>query len=198
MTTARDLDSKGRSPLGALGRILRAHYRLVVCGAVGATIGLGLPASIERPAAYFAWLPYELSMVTRGLLGWNVAVFLYLIAAALLIARSTHESIRRRAMLSDEGRTAVLFLTAAATCVAFQPATASSATTIPRSIPRDMAPLVAIELATADDPTLTPTSSVPSAVATVRPSAIATGSYSLTADLARDQSTVPSWSTLAS
>lgn len=59
-----------------------------------------------------------MSVMTRALIGWNVAVFLYLAAAARLVARSTHESIRRRAKISDEGRTAVLFLTATATCVA--------------------------------------------------------------------------------
>jgi uncharacterized membrane protein len=64
------------------------------------------------------WLPLEFSAVTRGLIGWNVAVLLYLAATTRMIIRSTHESIRRRALISDEGRDAVLFLTAAATCVA--------------------------------------------------------------------------------
>lgn len=116
--TAGSAKGKERSPVGAFGRILRAHFRLIACGVAGAGVGLGLPASIAHPAAPFAWLPYEMSMVTRGLTGWNVAVFLYLIATAKLIAQSTHESIRRRAKMSDEGRTGVLFLTAAATCVA--------------------------------------------------------------------------------
>ncbi|WP_442754593.1 DUF1345 domain-containing protein [Methylocystis sp. JAN1] len=111
-------DAKRRSPRPAFWRILRAHYRLVICGAVGAAFGLGLPTSIEQPAAVFDWLPREFGGVTRGLAGWNVAVFLYLIAASRIIRRSTHESIRQRALLSDEGRTAVLFLTATATCVA--------------------------------------------------------------------------------
>jgi len=56
--------------------------------------------------------------VARGLVGWNAAVLLYLIASTRIIIRSTHESIRRRAVSTDEGRGAVLFLTAAASCVA--------------------------------------------------------------------------------
>lgn len=118
MAAANDPTEKRRSPLRALWRIVRAHERLVICGVVGVLVGLGLPASLERPAASFAWLPHELSMVTRGLVGWNVAVLLYFAAATRTILRATHESIRRHARLSDEGRTTMLFLTATATCVA--------------------------------------------------------------------------------
>lgn len=118
MTAARDQDNKNRSPFLAPLRVLRAHYRLVICGAIGAAIGLTLPATVDRSAVALNWIPVELSAVTRGLIGWNAAVILYLIAAARMIMRSTHESIRRRALLSDEGRSVVLFLTGAATCVA--------------------------------------------------------------------------------
>ncbi len=107
-----------RSPLLAPWRILRAHYRLAISGATGAVVGLALPAAIDGRAVASAWIPLEFSPVTRGLVGWNVAVMLYLFAAAHMTARSTHESIRRRARASDEGRTAVLLLTGAATCVA--------------------------------------------------------------------------------
>lgn len=107
-----------RSPLGAMWRVLVAHYRLVICGAVGAAIGLALPPTIDHNAWGAGWLPWEFTPVTRGLVGWNVAVLLYFIAATRTILRSTHESIRRRAIKSDEGRTAVLILTATATCVA--------------------------------------------------------------------------------
>lgn len=107
-----------RSPLLAPLRVLRAHYRLIVCGAIGAVIGLALPAALDRNALMAGWLHGELSAVTRGLVGWNVAVLLYFYAATRAILVSTHESIRRRALKSDEGRTTVLFLTATATCVA--------------------------------------------------------------------------------
>jgi uncharacterized membrane protein len=107
-----------RSPLRILWRVLQAHYRLAICGAVGVALSVGLPASFGESAEIFAWLPREFSPVTRGLVGWNIAVLLYLGAATHIVLRATQESIRRRAMLSDEGRTTVLFLTATATCVA--------------------------------------------------------------------------------
>lgn len=110
-----DEGAKTRFPLLAPWRILVAHYRLVISGAIGVIVGLGLPDSVDRTAI---WLPGEFSAVTRGLVGWNVAVLLYSLAAAHAIMKSTHESIRRRAVKTDEGRTAVLFLTATATCVA--------------------------------------------------------------------------------
>ncbi|RTL85634.1 MAG: DUF1345 domain-containing protein [Hyphomicrobiales bacterium] len=118
MSRAPDEDAKGRSPLLAPWRILRAHYRLALCGVAGVAIGWALPATVDRSALALEWAPMELSAVTRGLIGWDAAILFYLFAAARMIMRSTHESIRRRAILSDEGRTAVLLLTGTATCVA--------------------------------------------------------------------------------
>lgn len=116
MTNARDQGDRSRSPLFAPFRMLQAHVRLIVSGLLGAAVGLSLPAAIDHPS--ISWLPFAFTPITRGLVGWNVAVVLYLMAAAHMIASSTHESIRRRAVLSDEGRAAVLFLTAIATFVA--------------------------------------------------------------------------------
>jgi uncharacterized membrane protein len=116
MTDARGQEDRRRSPLFAPFRVLRAHVRLIFSGALGAAVGVFLPASIDHPS--ISWLPFTFTPVTRGLIGWNVAVLLYLLAAMHMIASSTHESIRRRAVLSDEGRAAVLFLTAIATFVA--------------------------------------------------------------------------------
>jgi uncharacterized membrane protein len=116
--TARAGDEQKRSPLLSPWRLLRAHYRLAICGAIGAAVGLALPSTFDPPAFSLGWPPTELGAVTRGLVGWNVAVLLYLSAATRTILRSTHESIRRRALLTDEGRGAVLFLSATATCVA--------------------------------------------------------------------------------
>lgn len=118
MTAAPDRNDKARTPLLAPWRILRAHYRLAICGAVGFCVGLLLPPTVSGGHPPFDWAPIELTAVTRGLIGWNVATLLYLYAAARMILRSTHESIRRRALLSDEGRGAVLVLTATATFVA--------------------------------------------------------------------------------
>jgi uncharacterized membrane protein len=116
MSSARDQEQESRSPLLAPFRIIRAHVRLIVSRLIGALVGVMLPAAIDHPS--IAWLPFEFTATTRGLVGWNVAVVLYLLAAAQMILRSTHDSIRRRAVLSDEGRAAVLALTAIATFVA--------------------------------------------------------------------------------
>lgn len=53
------------------------------------------------------WAP---NAVTRALVAWNVGVVLYLVLALVMMARSSHERIRRRASLEDEGRWAVLIL----------------------------------------------------------------------------------------
>lgn len=116
MERARDQRDQNRSPLLAPFRILRAHIRLIVSALIGAIVGVSLPATVNHPS--ISWLPFEFTATTRGLIGWNVAVVLYLLAAAQMITRSSHESIRRRAVLSDEGRAAVLFLTAITTFVA--------------------------------------------------------------------------------
>ena len=103
MSEAPDhLRPRRRSPLLAPFRIIRARPRLLICGVVGVAVGLVLPG--------------EMRSVTRALLAWNVAVLLYLILAARLIGRSTHEDIRRRARFLDEGRTVILLLATAVAC----------------------------------------------------------------------------------
>jgi len=46
---------------------------------------------------------------TRLLLSWNIGVYLYLVLAAVMITRATHERMRWRAQIQDEGRFVVLF-----------------------------------------------------------------------------------------
>ena len=77
-------------------RIIRARPRLFVCALIGVIVGLVLPAS---------WRP-----VTRGLIGWNAGIWLYLAAAGQMILRSEHKDIHRRAVLQDEGRNVILTL----------------------------------------------------------------------------------------
>ena len=57
--------------------------------------------------------------MTRGLIGWNVAIWLYLVAAGVMILRSEHQDIHRRAALQDEGRYAILPLAALSSTVSF-------------------------------------------------------------------------------
>jgi uncharacterized membrane protein len=86
-------------------RMLRARPRLFTCGLLGAALGLLLPEE---------WRP-----MTRGLIGWNAAVWSYLVAAGLMIVRSEHKDIHRRATFEDDGRYAVLILAAVAATVSF-------------------------------------------------------------------------------
>jgi uncharacterized membrane protein len=84
-------------------RVLRARPRLLTCAVLGVAIGLLLPEP---------WRP-----ITRGLIGWNITVWCYLAAAAVMVMRSEHQDIHRRAALQDEGRNAVLVLAAVAASV---------------------------------------------------------------------------------
>jgi uncharacterized membrane protein len=59
--------------------------------------------------AYFA-LPSSFASATRGLIAWNVAIVAYLILVGVMMTRSTHESMRRRARELDEGHYTVLIL----------------------------------------------------------------------------------------
>jgi uncharacterized membrane protein len=81
----------------ALLRQVWARPRLLIC------IGIGLAAGLVFPADW--------RVVTRLLLGWNVAIWLYLVLVGLMLAKSTPETIRRRAQSQDEGRIVVLILT---------------------------------------------------------------------------------------
>ncbi|MCW2315937.1 putative membrane protein [Rhodoblastus acidophilus] len=86
-------------------RTIRARPRLFLSTLLGLAVGLLLPEHWRG--------------VTRGLLGWNVACWTYLIAAAVMILRSEHKDIHRRAALQDDGRYTVLALTALAAGCSF-------------------------------------------------------------------------------
>ncbi len=99
-------------------RIIRARPRLFVCVAFGVLVGFALPGD---------W-----RLVTRGLAGWNAAIWSYLIAVAIMITRSGDRDIHRRAAIQDEGGYAVLTLAAISATFSFaaifaQLATASKA-----------------------------------------------------------------------
>jgi uncharacterized membrane protein len=73
-----------------------------------------LYASLVIGAAAFAALPRALDPAMRILIGWNVAVALYLALAFVMMARSTPASTRLRAVRQQDGRWTVLGLMAAA------------------------------------------------------------------------------------
>jgi uncharacterized membrane protein len=78
--------------------LLLARPRLLI--SILVAVGLLLPR-------YFS----ELRGVTQFLVGWDVAVGLYLILAFWMIAHSTVADIHRQYLLQDEGGFAILVLT---------------------------------------------------------------------------------------
>ena len=58
---------------------------------------------------YFV-MPSFLEMTTRALISWNLAIIAYLVLVGFMMARSTRDSMRRRASMLDEGRHTVLIL----------------------------------------------------------------------------------------
>ena len=81
-------------------RLVRARPRLFVSILVGIAVVTALPG--------------EARIATRLLIGWDVGVALYLALAYHLMATSHVGHIRLRAKVEDEGRFAILVLTAAA------------------------------------------------------------------------------------
>lgn len=73
---------------------LREHPRLLIAVGIGAVVGVVIPGGAGP--------------VTRALIGWNVAVWLYLILVAWMMAQADPERVRRVAMAQAEGALAVL------------------------------------------------------------------------------------------
>jgi uncharacterized membrane protein len=88
------------NPLRRALRIIRIRPRLFLSAAVGIAVAILLPATLHG--------------ATRELIAWDVGVALYLILAIKIMATSDIDKIRRQAARQDEGRIAVLFLTAVA------------------------------------------------------------------------------------
>ena len=86
----------------ALVRIARARPRLFASGAAGIVVTAALVALAD-------W-----KLATRLLVGWDLAVGLYLVLAFEMMARSDVHRLRRRAATQDEGQVAILALTVAA------------------------------------------------------------------------------------
>jgi uncharacterized membrane protein len=78
-------------------RVARAHTRLFASLAMGAAVYLALPGS-ER-------------MVTRVLIGWDVAIALYLVLACIMMTGFDLALVHRRAASQDEGGLLILVLT---------------------------------------------------------------------------------------
>jgi uncharacterized membrane protein len=83
-------------------RILRSRPRLFSSAGLGIVVTAILAVSTTWPPA------------SRLLVGWNVAVAVYLVLVFEMMARSRVRDIRRRAAEQDEGQLAILMLTVAA------------------------------------------------------------------------------------
>lgn len=86
-----------------LRRYGRAHPRLFIAIGLALLLWALLPSPLFEPAG------------TRALIAWNFGTTLYVGLAAVMMWRSDEASLRRRALLQDEGRVAMLGLTVIAT-----------------------------------------------------------------------------------
>jgi len=90
-TTEHPFQSK---PL--LVRLVLARPRLLSCVVIGVATALFLPQAVAQ------------QVVTKAIIGWNIGACLYLLLAARMMFWSTHERMKTRALLQDEGRVLVL------------------------------------------------------------------------------------------
>jgi uncharacterized membrane protein len=82
--------------------VFKVRPRLFIVIAIGVLTAWLLPAQVVSQS------------VTRWLVAWNVGVWLYVILAAAMMIRSSREHMRHRAQLQDDGKYAILVLTAIA------------------------------------------------------------------------------------
>jgi uncharacterized membrane protein len=81
-----------------IAHTLRVRPRLLISAAAAGVVSLMAPSLGQmRP-------------ITQGLLGWNAGIWLYLVLALWMMARSDAVYIQKRARTQDEGATAILLL----------------------------------------------------------------------------------------
>lgn len=83
-------------PIRRVWRVLRARRLMGAAALVGLLVAL-------------MW-PWPVAASTRGLIGWNAGVWLYLGLVARMMARADHGSLRRFAAAHAEGAQVVLFV----------------------------------------------------------------------------------------
>ena len=82
------MSRKKSPPEARIVRLLIARRRLMVSVVAGVILYLLLPGSLP--------------LVTRGLLAWDLTAAIYVVAALVMVARSTLETCHARAALYDE------------------------------------------------------------------------------------------------
>lgn len=92
------MSTKAKRP-AYLIRVGMAHRRLFISIAIGLAVMLALPTA----------------PITRVLIGWDIGVLVYLVAAAVVMTQcATVAQMKNNAAAQDEGALAILLLTAAA------------------------------------------------------------------------------------
>ncbi|HEY0572013.1 MAG TPA: DUF1345 domain-containing protein [Enterovirga sp.] len=86
-------------------RAVTARPRLLISAGLVLAVGLLLPG--------------ELRVSTRFLIAWDTGIVLYLVLICVMMARSDHDRMQRRADEEDAGAAAVLALTIAAAIASF-------------------------------------------------------------------------------
>jgi uncharacterized membrane protein len=79
-------------------RQFRARPRL------GISLGAGLFVALLLPRAIAS------QPITRWIIGWNTTTCLYLLLGGIMMLRATHDDIRHRARMQDEGQWLILLL----------------------------------------------------------------------------------------
>ena len=77
---------------------IRIRPRLFIATSIGVAVAILLPGRVTQ------------HLITRWLLGWNTGTLLYVLLAALMMARSSEHQMRRRAQLQDDGQSVILAL----------------------------------------------------------------------------------------
>ena len=89
--------------MSALSRHVTTRPRLFIAAGVGLVTTFATPGIDD--------------VMARSLLGWNIAVWLYLVLAGVLMLRADHEHLRRAAIAQAEGAGTVLTLVIVAAIV---------------------------------------------------------------------------------
>jgi len=89
-------------PMKRFLHAFKVRPRLFIVIAIGVLTAWLLPPQVASQS------------VTRWLVAWNVGAWLYVILAAAMMIRSSREHMRHRAQLQDDGKYAILALTAVA------------------------------------------------------------------------------------
>lgn len=100
--------------MSRLPRVVQARPRLFISIVCGVAAGLVLPG--------------EWRAITRLLVAWNIATWLYFVLSAIMIVSASHETIKKKADLQDDGRFVILILASIAALAAMGAIVAQLAT----------------------------------------------------------------------